>query len=122
LESLTLAILRKAEFGFFGVAVLTDVHTPRFCGLERSVWRPFLELNPLSNAGAVDFLRTDFLSILTSWLNVGILYTSLDLEPGFHLRSGISANMPSCRNGLAWLRDFHFSRFLIPHTHDYCQK
>ena len=26
--------LRKAEFGFFGVVVLTTVHTPRFCGDE----------------------------------------------------------------------------------------
>ncbi len=30
--SLTLAILRKAELGFFGVIVLTCRHTPRRCG------------------------------------------------------------------------------------------
>src|SRR5690606_28597439 len=29
----TRAILRSAEFGFFGVMVLTCRHTPRFCGL-----------------------------------------------------------------------------------------
>ena len=29
----TLATLRRAEFGFFGVVVYTFVHTPRFCGL-----------------------------------------------------------------------------------------
>ena len=28
----TLAILRSAEFGFFGVIVLTCTHTPRRCG------------------------------------------------------------------------------------------
>src|SRR6201997_2872099 len=29
----TLATLRSAEFGFFGVVVYTRVHTPRRCGL-----------------------------------------------------------------------------------------
>src|SRR3954468_7650218 len=28
----TLATLRRAEFGFFGVVVYTREHTPRFCG------------------------------------------------------------------------------------------
>jgi hypothetical protein len=28
----TFATLRKAEFGFFGVRVMTCVHTPRRCG------------------------------------------------------------------------------------------
>src|SRR5262249_9330554 len=32
LDSRTRAIFRKAEFGFFGVIVLTCRHTPRFCG------------------------------------------------------------------------------------------
>jgi hypothetical protein len=32
LVSLTLAIFRRAEFGFFGVCVLTIRHTPRFWG------------------------------------------------------------------------------------------
>jgi hypothetical protein len=31
-DSLTLATLRRAEFGFFGVTVFTCVQTPRFCG------------------------------------------------------------------------------------------
>ena len=31
-DSLTLAIFRSAEFGFFGVVVYTRVQTPRFCG------------------------------------------------------------------------------------------
>jgi hypothetical protein len=30
----TLAIFLKAEFGFFGVSVLTDKHTPRLCGFD----------------------------------------------------------------------------------------
>src|SRR6185437_15595270 len=36
LVSRTLATLRSAEFGFFGVVVYTRVHTPRFCGLPPS--------------------------------------------------------------------------------------
>src|SRR5262245_20428837 len=32
LESRTRATFRSAEFGFFGVIVLTTVQTPRFCG------------------------------------------------------------------------------------------
>src|SRR5262245_10457678 len=32
LDSRTRAIFRRAEFGFFGVIVLTCRHTPRFCG------------------------------------------------------------------------------------------
>ena len=30
----TLFVLLRAELGFFGVAVLTAVHTPLFCGEE----------------------------------------------------------------------------------------
>jgi hypothetical protein len=33
--SRTRAIFRSAEFGFFGVVVVTFVHTPRFCGQPR---------------------------------------------------------------------------------------
>jgi hypothetical protein len=36
LLNLTRAIFRSAEFGFFGVIVLTCVHTPRFCGAPLS--------------------------------------------------------------------------------------
>src|SRR4051812_2217105 len=32
LESRTRSTFRRAEFGFFGVIVLTTVQTPRFCG------------------------------------------------------------------------------------------
>jgi hypothetical protein len=32
----TLATLRSAEFGFFGVEVKTRTQTPRFCGQEAS--------------------------------------------------------------------------------------
>src|SRR5881628_42628 len=35
LVSRTLATLRSAEFGFFGVVVYTRVHTPRRCGAPR---------------------------------------------------------------------------------------
>jgi hypothetical protein len=49
----TLAILRNAELGFFGVVVLTTVQTPRLKGL------------PLS-AGDLVFSITFFLPCLTS--------------------------------------------------------
>jgi len=42
LDSLTLAILRKAEFGFFGVVVVTLKQTPLLKGLPRR--RSFLVL------------------------------------------------------------------------------
>jgi hypothetical protein len=54
----TRATLRRAEFGFFGVCVITRVQTPRFCGAPRS-------------AGV--FVR-DFGAerpFLTSWFTVG---------------------------------------------------
>src|SRR5690625_3684545 len=43
LDKRTLAYLRSAEFGFFGVNVPTRVQTPRFCG-EFSVVYCFLKL------------------------------------------------------------------------------
>src|SRR5664279_5571746 len=50
LVSLTLATLRSAEFGFFGVVVYTRVHTPRRCGLPLSAGvfvLPILSVRPL---------------------------------------------------------------------------
>ena len=58
LERRTLAIFLSAELGFFGVAVLTAVHTPLFCGEEASTDFLFKELNDFCNAGAVDFFST----------------------------------------------------------------
>src|SRR3954463_5740735 len=59
LLSRTRAILRSAEFGFFGVIVLTCRHTPRFCG------EACRSLTLLIRASA----RRGF---LISWLIVGI--------------------------------------------------
>jgi hypothetical protein len=42
------AILRRAEFGFFGVVVLTTVHTPRLCGAAIKRRRVGFVLNRLS--------------------------------------------------------------------------
>src|SRR5258707_5665541 len=57
----TLATLRSAEFGFFGVVVYTRVQTPRFCG-------------DCCSAGTFlrDFCTTRGLAI--SWLIVGIVH------------------------------------------------
>src|SRR3989442_3737174 len=55
----TLATLRNAEFGFFGVRVITCRHTPRRCGHDPS-------------AGAFDFAFSWRRPLRTSWLIVGI--------------------------------------------------
>src|SRR5271154_4419443 len=61
----TLATLRKAEFGFLGVRVMTCTQTPRRCGA------------PLS---AGDFVLTTTLRrpLRTNWLIVGIPYFLLE--------------------------------------------
>src|ERR1041385_4493663 len=55
----TFATLRMAEFGFFGVRVITCTHTPRRNGLP-------------SKAGDFDLMRTLRRPLRTSWLMVGI--------------------------------------------------
>ena len=60
LVSLTLATLRKAELGFFGVVVYTRVHTPRLWGAPRS-------------AGVLVLEDLAALPLRTSWDIVGIL-------------------------------------------------
>src|SRR3974390_75758 len=60
LVSRTLATLRNAEFGFFGVVVYTRVQTPRFCGEACS-------------AGTVLRDLSGCRGLAISWLIVGIL-------------------------------------------------
>src|SRR5688572_30276486 len=55
----TFATLRIAEFGFFGVRVMTCTHTPRRKGLP-------------SKAGDFDLVMTLRRPLRTSWLIVGI--------------------------------------------------
>jgi hypothetical protein len=69
----TLAIFRKAEFGFFGVVVLTFKHTPRLKGPSDLVGRFFKVLKTCLNAGDLLLVPVDFLAFLFSWLIVGIL-------------------------------------------------
>ena len=78
----TLAIFLRAELGFLGVAVLTAVHTPLFCGAETLIAFFCKELYPFCRAGAVDFFSDVCLPFLTNWLNVGILFTSCDIVCG----------------------------------------
>ncbi len=61
-ESRTRAILRSAEFGFFGVMVRTTVQTPRFWGAPfgRTEWRPLSEFHVRRRAGVSTFLRWGF--------------------------------------------------------------
>jgi hypothetical protein len=55
----TLATLRNAELGFFGVVVYTLVQTPRFCGQH-------------FKAGAVDLSLLLSLPMRINWFMVGI--------------------------------------------------
>jgi hypothetical protein len=75
--SLTLATFRKAEFGFFGVTVFTEVHTPLFCGDSMSVCCLLMVFSPLRSAGAVDFFTELVLPSRTNWLIVGIFLSFL---------------------------------------------
>jgi hypothetical protein len=59
LESRTRVIFRSAEFGFLGVIVRTNRHTPRFCG-------------HLSSTGDFENFRFDLRRRRTSWLIVGM--------------------------------------------------
>jgi hypothetical protein len=74
LESLTLAIFLSAEFGFFGVAVLTAVQTPLFWGELWSIALRFLEFQPFKRAGAFAFFSDTSRPLRTNWLKVGICF------------------------------------------------
>src|SRR5258707_9770270 len=80
----TLATLRSAEFGFFGVVVYTRVQTPRFCG-------------DCCSAGTFlrDFCTTRGLAI--SWLIVGIVHPC-SRETGIGLANSFGATAPSVRS------------------------
>ena len=72
-ESRTRAILRSAEFGFFGVIVRTTVQTPRFWGAPfgRTEWRPLSEFHVRRRAGVSTFLRWGFRPLRISCEVVG---------------------------------------------------
>jgi len=61
LESLTLAILRKAEFGFLGVVVVTFKQTPRLkaAPLANSCFFRLKVLETTRKAGVFDFFFLD---------------------------------------------------------------
>src|SRR3954470_7559006 len=63
----TRAILRSAEFGFFGVTVATRVHTPRRCGADTRCLRPWPDLRP----GVVTFFCGRLRPLRMSWLVLG---------------------------------------------------
>lgn len=76
LESLTLAIFRRAEFGFLGVFVVTLVQTPRLkeLPLGKAFLRLLIVLKTVSKAGVFDFFPLLFLFPLNNWLIVGIKF------------------------------------------------
>lgn len=71
LVSLTRAIFRRAELGFFGVVVLTTVQTPL-------LWGQF------SRAGELDLYTTARRAFLISWLIVGTTNTFPNLVSLMH--------------------------------------
>lgn len=73
-DNLTFAIFLCAELGFFGVWIVTLIHTPLLNGLGISIFLLFfIVLTPYWSAGAFDFLTLGFLLFFKSWLYVGIL-------------------------------------------------
>src|SRR5918992_6020758 len=68
----TRATFRSAEFGFFGVRVMTCRQTPRRCGAPRpSDVVCFRVFSVRRSAGALTFLIDGFRPLRTSWLMVG---------------------------------------------------
>src|SRR5881394_179614 len=63
----TRAILRRAEFGFFGVTVATRVQTPRRCGAATLFFRPWPDLRP----GVVVFFLGRLRPLRISWFVFG---------------------------------------------------
>src|SRR5688572_22741986 len=68
----TRATFRSAEFGFFGVRVMTWRHTPRRCGAPRPALVVCLRVFSVRRrAGAFTFLTAGLRPLRTSWLMVG---------------------------------------------------
>src|SRR5271165_2836685 len=78
----TFATFRNAEFGFFGVRVITCTQTPRRCGQS-------------ARAGDFDFTTTFLRPFLTSWLIVGIKQNLLWSQMVRRLKKAALAAQPS---------------------------
>jgi len=68
----TLAILRKAEFGFLGVVVVTFKQTPRLKGEGYAEGLFFNKSKPRHSAGDFGFALVIFLGLFISWWMVGM--------------------------------------------------
>src|SRR3954471_13488428 len=90
LVSRTLATLRSAELGFFGVVVYTRVHTPRFCGLPPS-------------AGTLLLVWIFLRPLRSNWLIVGMFsrYVVWEApgEPPACQGRALSGPKPACSGG-----------------------
>jgi hypothetical protein len=64
LDRRTLATLRRAEFGFLGVTVVTFVHTPLLKGEGNLEGLFSMTLNPRQRAGVLGFRAVCFLGLL----------------------------------------------------------
>src|SRR3989344_5922648 len=69
----TRATLRNAEFGFFGVTVVTFIQTPRLNGDECILGRFLIVLKEYAKTGALFFLPMRLRGFLINCRNVGIL-------------------------------------------------
>jgi len=72
----TRATLRKAEFGFLGVTVVTFIQTPRLNGDECIFGRFLIVLKEYAKTGALFFLPMRFRGFLINCRNVGIKINS----------------------------------------------
>src|SRR5713101_6888333 len=108
----TRAILRRAEFGFFGVIVRTIVQTPRFWGAPRrsSTRRPFLEFQVVRSAGVSTFLPCGLRPLRTSCEIVGTTTPCVLVTRRAHRHARTSTqacclgSLPDRRARPAWAR------------------
>src|SRR6185503_1520760 len=114
LVSRTRAILRSAEFGFFGVIVRTWRQTPRFCGapgIGTCRWRRLFQF--LRIAGALILAILARRPWRTSWLIVGTKTLLLGSLPGWSAPDRASARSPHRRSSDPGDTKAEFSNRLI---------
>src|SRR6185369_5717494 len=107
LVSLTLATLRKAEFGFFGVVVYTFKHTPRIKGAPVFIKIILFLIRFILLCSAGDLLLDlrGALPFRTSWFTVGIKHFL-----GGTKRTRFFSPNPRQRRGLSFSEKAHRGR------------
>lgn len=89
--SLTRAIFRRAEFGFFGVTVATRVQTPLRCGAATFFLLPWPDLRP----GVATFFFGRLRPLRTSWFVFGTTADLTDAAAGRPRRDPCETRSPA---------------------------